>query len=117
MQNIVFIASSPEIRTSLYNLGLDFLSVKVNSQSYYMVITKQLRLMQELALKNNINTLYTSDSRRKTYRLVQCGDTFLPTELGTLKRSMSSEVSPLTGGNFCLIVTEDNRTYNYYCDA
>lgn len=109
MQNVVFLPNSPEIRTSLVNSGKDFLLVKVNSQSYLMVITNQIRLISEIAAKHSIPQFYISDSRRQTYRLELICGIYLPDKLGLLKRS--EEIS----SPFSLTVTEDNKTYKYSC--
>lgn len=121
-QNIVFLPSSIELVQELHKLGLSFVSIRLSEprgfwedkkapKPYLMIATNQLKLAKQLANKHNINCFYISDSRRKTYRLVQCGDNYLPTLMGDL--SQSTDASPLTGGSFCLIVTEDNKTYYY----
>ena len=116
MQNIVFIKASDKLRLELYTLGLDFLSVKSNSQLFYMVITDNLKLMKKLAKKYEQCTIYISDSRRQTFRLDLIGNKYVPTKLGTLKRSMSSDLAgDSVPGNFCLIVTEYNKEYHYNC--
>lgn len=119
MQNIVFIKSTPEIRSSLFTLGLDFLSVNIENTPHFMVITNQLKLMKQLAKKHNQCTIYTSDSRRQTFRLSIDGDKIHSTKLGTLKRSVSPNGSSVekdnssdTGASF-LVVVEDNSTYHY----
>lgn len=79
-----------------------------------MIVTNQLRTALSLALKHNVSSFYTSDSRRQihkinaTYKmgLVQ-GANFLPTKLGKLSRDENKS------GKAFLIVTEENATYHY----
>lgn len=116
MKNVVFLPSCPELRTDLFKLGLSLFVVKINSQSYYMVDTNQIKLAKELAIKHNVKTFFISDSRRQTFRLDLSGDDFSPTMLGTLQRSLSQDGSSLaTGTSFFLSVTEDNKTQQYTC--
>jgi hypothetical protein len=125
-QNIVFFPASPEIRSSLVELGLDFISIKLPTsrlsealgylEPAYMVMTNQLELAKQLAKKHNIHTFYISDNQRQTFRLDLTAGSYLPTKLGTLQRSLSQEGSGVPStGTFFLTVTEDNKTYTYVC--
>lgn len=114
MQNIVFLPYSPEIRSRLFTLGLDFLTVTIENTFYFMVVTNQLKLMKQLAKLHKQCKIYISDSRRQTFRLDLIGDDYFPTKLGTLKRSMSQSSGGLaTPGTSFLVVNENNNTYHY----
>ena len=132
MQNVVFISASlssldfhsnaertSQLRNKLLSLGLEFHSVRIDNAPYFMILTNQLSLAKQIALLYNQTNLYISDSRRQTFRLDLTGDTFVPTKLGTLTRTMSSNGSSVMGsakpmpGAFCLSVYEDNQQYYY----
>lgn len=128
MENIVFVSSHldgldyhaqeerrSQLRLALLNMGLDFYPVKINDQKFFMVTTKNLSAMKNLAKKFDQGKIYISDNRRTTF-VVSLADNS-PTKLGTLKRSSLSQpgsgVSTTGTGSFCLIVTQDNKDYYY----
>jgi hypothetical protein len=101
------------LRTSLIQLGLDFVGVKINGERHFMVCTTNLQLIKKLAKDFKCGKIYLSDSRRTLFE-VSCADNFKPTKLGVLKRALSSKSSPTsTGGGFCLIVEDEGNSYYY----
>lgn len=116
MQNLVFFPASDALRTELFQLGLNFMLVKIEDVSQFMIVTNQLRLAQDIAIKHNIKEFYTSDSRRQIHK-TSLGDklyldefqvpTFYVAKLGRLTKDVEKK------GKAFLVVTEDNSTYHY----
>lgn len=84
-----------------------------------MVVTNQMRLIQQLAAKHGITSFTISDSRRQLFRLTKSESqyaedllfffsaAYTPYKLGRLSKDKSKSGKPF------LIVTEDNATYHY----
>ena len=108
-QNLAFLPFSTSLRQDLFRIGLDFVLVKLQGTSHFMIITNQFRLIQELSNKHYISTIHLSDSRRQFFKATsdKSQGIFLAQKLGTLSRDLEN-----TGERF-LLVTEGSRTYNY----
>jgi hypothetical protein len=116
MQNLVFIPSCGESLSQLHKLGLELYSVKIDASPYIMVVTNQLRQMEELAKRFNKTKLFISDSRRQTFRLDLFEESFIPTKIGVLRRTSkdgSSMMKNNSTGAIFLLVSEGNLNYHY----
>lgn len=110
-QNLVFLPSSNELRKDLFSLGLDFILVRIKEQLHFMIVTNQLRLIQELSREHKINQFYTSDSRRQIHEVVFMSHgsyDYEPFKLGQLSKKEN--------GKPFLVVTEDSKTYHYFVE-
>jgi hypothetical protein len=107
-KNLAFLPASDELRQDLYKKGIDFILVKVEDTSYFMLITNQMKLIQQLTKKHQIIKFFVSDSHRQLFQVVRDFDYgFISEKIGSIKKD-----STKTGKPF-LVVTEDNSTYHY----
>jgi hypothetical protein len=108
-KNVAFLSTSDALRTDLHRLGLTFFLVKIMGQSQFMIVTDQLRLIQDLSSKHKIVEFFLSDSRRQIFKIFSDNEygIFFPEKLGIL-----SKTKELKKDSF-LTVTEDNTTCNY----
>jgi len=119
-KNLVFFPTSDALRSDLFKLGLDFLLVKLEGKSQFMVITSQMAQAQQLAVKHNIQEFIISDSRRQMFQLklkepdnygldlyAFFGAAYDSNKLGRLSKDLEKK------GNPFLVVTEDNTTHHW----